>query len=338
MSMLSSFSFSLSWMLFSRSLYLEICSVLFFPLLPFFSSARGWAGFSAERTFKTTKHFKDRQTFKFTYTRTCLKGCWCCCSFPYDRCDLVITNLPSVSLPLLPPLLPHWRRPGKPWSPCPTARPYWISGREPWPGRDPFHPTSGQPDDRQQTDVNVHRDQPLRSCVVFGVTDLGCGGARRCEEFGLVGTIIHIRRPVLRLLVKRHVIRDEPAKRPQPTTWTNDNWEIYFFKYSSAKKCNQICILDGFSFKNHLFHFQPKFWSNVSGDGRDSPQVDGRAAALVLKAVTLLVNLCSRFDRVTLQHGVVIPQTLELIVTHFLSVDPESTWKTLGWNYWLKVP
>lgn len=67
---------------------------------------------------------------------------------------------------------------------------------------------------------------------------------------------------------------------------------------------------------------------NVSGTVRDSPQVDHRAAALVLEAVTLLVNLHRCFDGLTLHHGVVIPQTLELIVTHFLPADPENTRKT----------
>ncbi len=192
--MLSSFSLSLSWTLFRSSLYLAICSALFFSLLLFFSSGRGWTGFSAERTFKSTFLMNENVPVHND-----------------DESDT--TNLLSVALPPPLPPLPHWRSPGKPWSPCPTDRPYWTSCREPWPGRDPFHPTSARPVDMQQTqDVHycrwVHR---LRPEAGFSVTDLGCGGGRGCEEFGLVGTVIHISGSVCGLVVKRHVIRDEPA-------------------------------------------------------------------------------------------------------------------------------
>lgn len=129
--MLSSFSLSLSWTLFRSSLYLAICSALFFSLLLFFSSGRDSTSFPAERTFKSTTTFLMDEKVPL----------------PVQN----ITNLLSVALPLPHPPLPHWRRPGKPWSPCPTDRPYWTSCREPWPGRDPFHPTSARPVDKQQT-------------------------------------------------------------------------------------------------------------------------------------------------------------------------------------------
>lgn len=64
---------------------------------------------------------------------------------------------------------------------------------------------------RPKTCINVDGVQQLRPDAGFSVTDLGCGGGRGCEEFGLVGTVIHISGSVCGLVVKRHVIRDEPA-------------------------------------------------------------------------------------------------------------------------------
>lgn len=66
---------------------------------------------------------------------------------------------------------------------------------------------------RPKTCIIVDGVQQLRFDVGFSVTDLGCGGGRGCEEFGLVGTVIHISGSVFGLVLKRHVIRDEPAKR-----------------------------------------------------------------------------------------------------------------------------
>lgn len=57
----------------------------------------------------------------------------------------------------------------------------------------------------------------------------------------------------------------------------------------------------------------------------DVPQVEDGAAALVLVAVALLVDLRRRLARVALRHGVEILQTLELVVPQLLPVNPEST-------------
>lgn len=57
----------------------------------------------------------------------------------------------------------------------------------------------------------------------------------------------------------------------------------------------------------------------------DVPQVEHGAAALVLVAVALLVDLRRRLGRVALRHGVEILQTLELVVPQLLPVNPEST-------------
>lgn len=57
----------------------------------------------------------------------------------------------------------------------------------------------------------------------------------------------------------------------------------------------------------------------------DVPQVEDGAAALVLVAVALLVDLRRCLGRVALRHGVEILQTLELVVPQLLPVNPEST-------------
>lgn len=53
-----------------------------------------------------------------------------------------------------------------------------------------------------------------------------------------------------------------------------------------------------------------------------SPQVQDGATALVLKAVTLLVDFSSCVKRVALHHRIVVLQPLELVVPHLLSVNP----------------
>ncbi len=103
------------------------------------------------------------------------------------------------------------------------------------PGRDPFHPTSARPVDKQQTqDVHYCRwEHRLRPEAGFSVTDLGCGGGRGCEEFGLVGTVIPSVALSVGLVVKRHVIRDEPAT-------TRHLWILALR--------NLFRVLDGFSY------------------------------------------------------------------------------------------
>lgn len=54
------------------------------------------------------------------------------------------------------------------------------------------------------------------------------------------------------------------------------------------------------------------------------PQVQDGAAALVLVAVTLLVDLSGGVGRVALHHGVEILQALELVVARLLPVNPET--------------
>lgn len=56
-----------------------------------------------------------------------------------------------------------------------------------------------------------------------------------------------------------------------------------------------------------------------------SPEVQDGAAALILEAVTLLVDFGSGVGRVTLHYGVEILQPLELVVTHLLPVTSERT-------------
>lgn len=53
------------------------------------------------------------------------------------------------------------------------------------------------------------------------------------------------------------------------------------------------------------------------------PEVQDGAAALVLVAVALLVDLRGRAGRVALRHGVEVPEAFELVVTQLLPVNPE---------------
>ncbi len=55
------------------------------------------------------------------------------------------------------------------------------------------------------------------------------------------------------------------------------------------------------------------------------PQIQVGAAALVLIAVTLLVDFGGGVDGVALDDSVKILQPLELVVTLLLSVNPETT-------------
>lgn len=95
-------------------------------------------------------------------------------------------------------------------------------------------------------------------------------------------------------------------------------------QYGHVMKQKSLILSQSWLFSNNTTPWSVYSDSVGKNATRFSPQVQRWAAALVLEAVALLVDFGGRFGWVALHHGVVITQTLKLIISHPLPIDPKT--------------